>query len=76
MTSNTQCARAIERQEAGSLLSGLARLLRRIPVAFKIGAERRMLMSMSDRTLKDIGLSRSDAYREASRPWWRIPDNR
>ena len=31
---------------------------------------RRMLLEMSDAQLKDIGISRADAYREASRPFW------
>jgi uncharacterized protein YjiS (DUF1127 family) len=33
-------------------------------------------MSLSDRSLKDLGLSRADAYREANRPWWELPDHR
>jgi uncharacterized protein YjiS (DUF1127 family) len=31
---------------------------------------RRALLEMSDEQLKDIGISRGDAYREASRPMW------
>ena len=31
---------------------------------------RRLLLEMSDEQLKDIGVSRADAYREASRPMW------
>ncbi|MDW6022672.1 DUF1127 domain-containing protein [Mesorhizobium sp. BAC0120] len=31
---------------------------------------RRALLEMSDDQLKDIGISRGDAYREASRPMW------
>jgi uncharacterized protein YjiS (DUF1127 family) len=31
---------------------------------------RRALSALSDAQLKDIGLSRSDAFREASRPFW------
>lgn len=31
---------------------------------------RRLLLEMTDEQLKDIGISRSDAYREASRPMW------
>jgi uncharacterized protein YjiS (DUF1127 family) len=33
--------------------------------------QRRMLMALDDRMLKDIGISRADAWREASRPFWR-----
>jgi uncharacterized protein YjiS (DUF1127 family) len=31
---------------------------------------RRLLLEMSDAQLKDIGISRADAYREATRPFW------
>ena len=31
---------------------------------------RRALSALSDEQLKDIGLSRSSAFREASRPFW------
>lgn len=33
--------------------------------------QRRSLLELSDHTLKDIGLTRSDAYREGSKPFWR-----
>lgn len=32
---------------------------------------RSALLELSDSQLKDIGLSRSEAYREAVRPFWR-----
>jgi uncharacterized protein YjiS (DUF1127 family) len=32
---------------------------------------RRLLLEMSDAQLKDIGISRADAYREAKRPIWK-----
>jgi uncharacterized protein YjiS (DUF1127 family) len=32
---------------------------------------RRLLMEMDERLLKDIGISRSDAYRESRKPFWR-----
>ena len=31
---------------------------------------RRALLEMSDEQLKDIGISRGEAYREANRPMW------
>ena len=31
---------------------------------------RRTLMSLTDHELKDIGISRYDAFREANRPFW------
>jgi uncharacterized protein YjiS (DUF1127 family) len=33
--------------------------------------QRRRLLSFDDRMLKDIGLSRADAWREASKPLWK-----
>lgn len=38
--------------------------------AREITRQRRQLMALDDRALKDIGLSRADACREASRQWW------
>ena len=35
--------------------------------------ERRVLLSASDHMLRDLGLSRADAYREGSRPFWDVP---
>lgn len=35
-------------------------------------AQRRRLEAMSDRMLKDIGLSRSDVARESAKPFWRV----
>jgi len=32
---------------------------------------RRELMSLDDRTLQDIGMSRGDAYMEYGKPFWR-----
>jgi uncharacterized protein YjiS (DUF1127 family) len=33
--------------------------------------ERRALMALDDRLLKDIAVSRADAEREANKPFWR-----
>jgi uncharacterized protein YjiS (DUF1127 family) len=33
--------------------------------------QRRALMGLNDDLLKDIGVSRADAFREASKPFWR-----
>ena len=32
--------------------------------------QRRRLLELDDRMLKDIGVSRADAVREASKPFW------
>jgi uncharacterized protein YjiS (DUF1127 family) len=45
---------------------GLARLLR----WHQLAHERRALLALSDHMLKDIGITRAEAEREASRPFW------
>jgi uncharacterized protein YjiS (DUF1127 family) len=59
---------------------GLARITRRIwhlilvlELALDVRRERRMLLRMDDRALKDIGCNRGEAYGEAHRPFWDIP---
>jgi uncharacterized protein YjiS (DUF1127 family) len=54
----------------------LAKLGRRLAVAFSVARERRALMALSDDALKDIGLSRADAYREGTRAFWDLPMDR
>lgn len=39
----------------------------------ELAHERHALMELDDRLLKDLGLSRADAVREASRPFWDDP---
>jgi uncharacterized protein YjiS (DUF1127 family) len=39
----------------------------------KLHHERIQLASLSDDALKDIGLSRADAYEEINRPFWDDP---
>jgi uncharacterized protein YjiS (DUF1127 family) len=34
--------------------------------------QRRALLNLSDAMLKDIGLSRADAWAEGSKPFWRM----
>ena len=58
---------------APSLIGGIGRALWRIQAAFVVRKQRRALMALDDRMLADIGLSRSQAYREASRPLTDLP---
>jgi uncharacterized protein YjiS (DUF1127 family) len=44
--------------------------------ALRVYKERRALMGLSDSTLKDLGLSRADAHREATRSFWDLPECR
>jgi uncharacterized protein YjiS (DUF1127 family) len=45
-------------------------------VALKVRRERRMLLSLDERALKDVGFSHSEASVEASRSFWDIPVDR
>jgi uncharacterized protein YjiS (DUF1127 family) len=36
----------------------------------EVARQRRSLLELDDRLLKDIGITRADALREASRPFW------
>jgi uncharacterized protein YjiS (DUF1127 family) len=45
----------------------------RIEEMIAIRRERRALLRASDHMLRDLGLSRADAYREGSRSIWDLP---
>jgi uncharacterized protein YjiS (DUF1127 family) len=51
------------------------RLIRKVELALQVRRERRLLLRMDDRMLKDMGLNGS-AYAEASRPFWDVPVDR
>ena len=57
-----------------SLIRQLARRADRVITTLlrwhELARQRRALMGMDDHMLKDIGLSRADALREAERPFW------
>ena len=42
----------------------------RFAKAAELRRSRRALMQLNDRQLRDIGVSRDEAYREATRPFW------
>lgn len=44
-----------------------------LTTAIRVAGERRQLASMDEAMLKDIGLSRSVAFEEASRPFFDVP---
>jgi uncharacterized protein YjiS (DUF1127 family) len=56
------------------IAGGIHRLISIMDLALEVQRERRMLLSLDDRALKDIGLSRSEAWAEACR--WEIPRDR
>ncbi|MES9871064.1 MAG: DUF1127 domain-containing protein [Sedimenticola sp.] len=60
--------------------SGLNRLIRiawflgrQVAYSYQLTRQRRQLAQLSDDQLRDIGISRSDAQREARRPFWDEP---
>jgi uncharacterized protein YjiS (DUF1127 family) len=50
--------------------STLMRVVAMIEMAMDRRRSRLALMELSDAQLKDIGISRSEAFREANRPFW------
>jgi uncharacterized protein YjiS (DUF1127 family) len=50
--------------------STLMRVVAMIEMAMERRRSRLALMELSEAQLKDIGISRSEAYREANRPFW------
>jgi uncharacterized protein YjiS (DUF1127 family) len=47
-----------------------------LELALEVRRERQMLRNLDDRALKDIGLSRGEAFAEACRSPWEIPRDR
>ncbi len=66
---------SVERSGHRSLLAavghGAKQLLRVLFVWQRRIADRQQLQFMDEHMLKDIGVSRADMYREASKPFWR-----
>jgi uncharacterized protein YjiS (DUF1127 family) len=54
--------------------NSLLKILHRLGTAYRLGRERhqqrRQLMEMDDRQLKDIGITRVEAEQEARKPLW------
>ncbi len=40
-----------------------------------VARQRRQLLALDERTLKDVGISRIDALQEANRSFWDIPEH-
>jgi uncharacterized protein YjiS (DUF1127 family) len=53
----------------------IGRLIDAVELAVEMRRERRMLLGLDDRALKDLGLAKGDAYAEATRACWDIPRN-
>ena len=41
----------------------------------EVARQRRQLFTLDERALKDMGISRADAHREAKRDFWDIPED-
>jgi uncharacterized protein YjiS (DUF1127 family) len=71
-------ARRIETDRRERRAIPLARTLRRAGVWLalallhwqELAQQRRRLLALDDRMLKDIGITRADAWREGARPFW------
>jgi len=70
-------APAISRLRGGLARTGarISRLIGTIELALQVRSERRHLLAMDDRMLKDLGLI-GVAYAEATRPFWDVPVDR
>lgn len=57
------------------VLCRLRTVLQRVATTLSLWAERarsrKELEELSDHSLRDIGLTRADVWREATKPWWR-----
>jgi uncharacterized protein YjiS (DUF1127 family) len=53
----------------------LGQLMGVLELALRVRRERRALLGMDDRMLKDMGLNGA-AYAEANRPFWDVPADR
>jgi len=52
----------------------LRQLLTRGTLALKVHSERRALLELDDRALRDLGFTRDDAALEGARAFWDLPD--
>jgi uncharacterized protein YjiS (DUF1127 family) len=52
------------------------RLALAVGVALRVRRERRMLLRLDDRALKDMGFDRGRAHSEAQRSFWDVPVDR
>ncbi len=73
----TQAQRSISpiQSELREGMSVFAKLVSRVRRWRELSRQRRELAQLSDDLLKDIGLSRADALREANRPFWDDPQS-
>jgi uncharacterized protein YjiS (DUF1127 family) len=56
-------------RKLGVMLNNMQR--KEIAIEFEKARQRRMLLELDDRLLKDIGVTREQAMREARKPFWK-----
>ncbi|MDB5381641.1 MAG: hypothetical protein JWO26_1273 [Rhodospirillales bacterium] len=70
-------SRSVAAPRAEIRTSPLRAFARLVAAAYRAGVTRRELAGMDDRMLRDIGITRYDALREAARkPWDQAPATR
>jgi uncharacterized protein YjiS (DUF1127 family) len=67
MTSTSSLGRLVPLERTGR------RFTIRLFEAFEVWRQRQALLTLDDRMLKDIGVSRADVCREAARHFWDLP---
>jgi uncharacterized protein YjiS (DUF1127 family) len=67
MTNTTSLGRLLPFEQTGR------RFTIRLFEAFDVWRQRQALLALNDRMLMDIGISRADAFREATRHLWDLP---
>lgn len=70
MSTFTTSRTDISMRSSAPRVSTLLRVVSMIEGAIERRRSRLALMELTDVQLKDIGVSRSEAYREANRPFW------
>jgi len=53
----------------------LSRFVSYFLACLKVARQRRRLLALDNHALKDIGIARADAHREAARIFWDIPED-
>ena len=73
MTMRTPLALTARPEAVTSPAPSAPRFLSRVRAALAVRRERRALLSLDERMLADVGLSRADAYRESHRSFMDVP---
>jgi uncharacterized protein YjiS (DUF1127 family) len=78
MSAETNCSGNPYPVRAGGVRAlgrDLARFVQYFLICLDVARQRRRLLALDESALKDIGRSRVDAFREANRGFWDIPED-